>query len=110
MESSNDSNDDAAGDERWILFFGDGSSETQTLLSQILWIATKGPILIAFLERSRQALSEERSKVSLSVKDSLPSFQRSLEDFLGEPGKGQQTPALHPAEIVVTQIACFIHR
>ena len=110
MQEPDKSNRHFTGDERWILVFGDGSIETQSELSHILRANSKGPLLSDFLEKARHALCQERSKISSRVRDCIPDFQNSLDDFIVESGKRQQIPALHPAEIIVTQIASFIHR
>jgi iron transport multicopper oxidase len=91
-----------------LLFFGDGSQETQTALSQILLSQKQDSLLGSFLTRARSALQDEYMKLSQSDRDGIPDFQ-DLYCLLRRPGDEKPPhPALHPVEIALVQLAYFI--
>jgi hypothetical protein len=84
-----------------LLFFGDGSQEAQTALSQILLSQKQDSLLASFLTRARSALQDEYVKLSQSDRD--------LYCLLRRPGDEKPPhPALHPVEIALVQLAYFI--
>ncbi|KAF2444613.1 ketoacyl-synt-domain-containing protein [Karstenula rhodostoma CBS 690.94] len=93
-----------------ILFFGDSSQETRSLLDAIL---TKGkglgPLLRQFQEDVRLALQQEVSRLPSIQQAVFPDFC-ALDDLKGGHIQGDgQHPALHLAEVVFVQLAYFIN-
>lgn len=97
-----------ASQQRSIIFFGDGSHETQTLLSQILRTAKEGTVLSHFLKRVSKVLLEECAKLAPCDREELPNFQ-DLNNLLRQHGEQKRPhPALHPTELILSQLGQFI--
>ena len=93
---------------RSINFFGDGSQDTQTPLSQILLAQKAGSLLASFLSRVSAALQDEYRQLPVADREGIPSFH-NLKCLLRQPGdKSPMHPALHPTELVLVHLACFI--
>ena len=93
---------------RSIIFFADGSEETQTVLQKVLFSRISGSLLDRFLEQSRQVLQEELRRIPQIDRAGLPEFHH-LSDFLSETfDESLRHPALHPTEIVLAQLGNFI--
>ena len=91
-----------------IIFFADGSEETQAVLQRVLLSRTFGSLLDRFLEQSRQVLQEELRKIPQIDRAGLPEFH-NLSDFLSDKfDESLRHPALHPTEIVLAQLGSFI--
>ncbi len=94
--------------QKSINFFADGSHETQSPLSQILLAQRSGSLLASFLSRVSAALQEEYRKLPTADREGIPSFH-NLHCLVRQPGdQSQPHPALHPTELVLVQLACFI--
>lgn len=94
--------------QRSINFFGDGSQDTQTPLNELLLAQKDGSLLALFLNRVSAALQEEYRKIPRTDLEGIPSFH-DLYCLVRQPGdKTRPHPALHPAELVLVQLACFI--
>ena len=93
---------------RSLIFFADGSQETQTALSQIVLRHRKESLVTLFLSRARHALQEEYLKLSQISQKGLPDF-RSLSQLVRQADDVDLPhPALHPPEIILVQLALFI--
>lgn len=92
-----------------ILFFGDSSQETSSLLDAILKQRKGlGPLLCQFQEDVRLALQEEVSRLPSIQQSVFPKFC-ALEDLKGgNIESDERHPALHLAEVVFVQLAYFI--
>ena len=92
-----------------ILFFGDSSQETSSLLDAILKKAKGlGPLLCQFQEDVRLALQQDISRLPSIQQAVFPDFG-TLDDLKGRHLQGDsQHPALHLAEVVFVQLAYFI--
>lgn len=86
-----------------ILFFGDSSQETSSLLSTILSKGKGlGPLLCQLQDDVRVALQKEVSRLPSVQQAAFPVFD-TLDNL-----KGARHPALHLAEVVFVQLAYFI--
>ena len=94
--------------QRSINFFGDGSQDTQTPLSQILLSQKDGSLLALFLSHVSAALQEEYKKIPTADREGIPSFH-NVNCLVRQPGdQSRPHPALHPTELVLVHLACFI--
>ncbi|KAL9130124.1 MAG: hypothetical protein Q9217_001598 [Psora testacea] len=97
-----------ASPKRYIIFFGDGSHETQSLLSSILRASKEDTLLSLFLSRVSSVLKEECTRLSQTDREGLPNFQ-DLDNLIRKTGDDRRPhPALHPTELVLSQLAQFI--
>ena len=93
---------------RSINFFGDGSQDTQIPLSQILLAQRDGSLLNQFISRVSAALRDEYWKLPVADRYGIPTFQ-NLNCLVRQPGdQSRPHPALHPTELVLVHLACFI--
>ena len=91
-----------------IIFFGDGSNETQTALSRTLLAQKKDSLLALFLSRVSFSLQEEYNKLSPLDRRGIPSFH-DLDGLVRRNSDDRRPhPALHPTELVLVQLAHFI--
>ena len=91
-----------------IVFFGDGSNETQTALDRILLAQEENTLLSLFLNRVRVVLQEEYQKLSPIDREEIPSFHDLFCLVRKEHDDSRPHPALHPTELVLVQLAYFI--
>ena len=91
-----------------IILFGDASLDTSTTLSQIFLIQEEHSLLSLFFIRVDAVLQEEYSKLSAVDRKGIPEFL-CLSRLQRESNSDSQLhPAIHAAQLVLVQLACFL--
>lgn len=93
---------------RSIIFFADGSEETQSGLRRLLHTHPGGSLLSRFLGEVTSALRQEFRYVHPVDRDGLPALE-NLHELVNDPfDESVRHPALHPTEIVLVHLGHFI--
>lgn len=91
-----------------IIFFADGSEETQSGLRRLLLAHPGGSLLSRFLSDVTSALRQELQYIPPVDRDGLPALE-SLSELVNDPfDESIRHPALHPTEIVLVHLGHFI--
>jgi len=93
---------------RSVYFFGDASQETNSGLRRVLSARRDGTVLSLFLDLASSALQYEVSQLSLVDRKELPDFHDLHNLVQDDFDESKRHPALHPTEVVLTQLAHFI--